>query len=334
MAIAVLVLTSGCGGGSGNPDAATCTASRAVVAPFAFERLSVDPLATDPDITQLTDQRHLVYIPRHLPQPRDQLFVFLPGTGTSPDAYQQILRAAAFAGYRSIGLSYVNDITIFARCAAVSDDPDCSYRARQENQDGVDWSDEIDVGPADAVNNRLVKLLAWLDARQPDEGWNAYYAGATPVWSRIALSGHSQGATQTAFVSLTHTLARAVHFSHIGDLYGDESAGTLSITPWSLLPRATPTHRIYALEHTQERTAQWNGDVFAAIGLNAYGGVVDAGRADPPYDCTHTLSIAYPANNQKEAHNMTALDSAQPLDNLSLPLNAQAWIYMLTAEEQ
>ena len=165
---------------------------------FQFEKLEINPLETDSEITLETDQRHLVYIPQHLTNLKDELFVFLPGTGASPSSYENIMHAAAFAGYKTIGLSYHNNVTIFSRCSSVPDDPDCSLLARQENQQGIDVSDQIEVGPADCINNRLLKLLQWLNASRPDEGWDAYYKDNEPVWAKIIFAGHSQGAAQTA----------------------------------------------------------------------------------------------------------------------------------------
>ncbi len=301
---------------------------------FQFEKLVIDPLETDSEITLETDQRHLVFVPQHLTSLKDELFVFLPGTGASPSSYENIMHAAAFAGYKTIGLCYHNNVTIFSRCSSVPNDPDCSLLARQENQEGTNVSDLIDVGPADCINNRLLKLLQMLNKTQPNEGWDKYYYGNEPVWSKLIFAGHSQGAAQTAYISKIHEIARAIHFSHIGELYGDEQSGDLKITPWSLEPRLTPSSRIYLLYHKDEQTALWSRDVCKAIGVLEYGDIQNVDDVAAPYNCSHILSIGTPAVDQHEAHNMTAFDAAMPMDSDNLPIYTEAIMYMITNSSQ
>ncbi len=301
---------------------------------FQFEKLEINPLETDPEITLETDQRHLVFIPHHLASLKDELFVFLPGTDATPSSYENIMHAAAFVGYKTIGLCYHNNVTIFSRCSSAPGDPDCSILARQENQEGIDVSDQIEVAPADCINNRLIKLLQWLHASRPNKGWDKYYNGNETVWSKMIFAGHSQGAAQTAYISKIHVIARAIHFSHIGELYGDKRTGDLQITPWSLEPRLTPASRIYLLYHIDEQTALWSLDVCKAIGIVEYGDVQNVDNVAAPYNCSHVLSIGTPAVDQHEAHNMTAYDAAMPMGSDNLPLYTEAIMYMITAGSQ
>lgn len=164
------------------------------------------------------------------------LFVFLPGTGGSPAANQNILRTAAFVGYRAIGLSYYNegevgDICQAANtttCSAGSYWNECGYEVLMERLTGddYDYSPPVPAGldvamvRDDSISFRLLEVLNQLiqwDAADGVDDWNfqqyctslfCNYAGASPPlfnrikWDKIVLGGFSQGAGYPQLVSL------------------------------------------------------------------------------------------------------------------------------------
>jgi hypothetical protein len=77
----------------------------ALIVTFAFitaapaqQRLLFAPTATDPAITQFTNNRYAVVDPA-LPE-RGRLVVFLPGTGAVPFNYSDFVENAASLGFR------------------------------------------------------------------------------------------------------------------------------------------------------------------------------------------------------------------------------------------
>lgn len=152
---------------------------------------------------------HHVYRPNATAPEREPLVVFLPGTMMEPDKHDLVLATAAYAGYRTIGLSYDNSVAVAEACAGINNcGSSCTGLARTEAVLGTDVSTAVTIHRGDSVLERLYRVLANLDATDPAGGWSTYYslAGAniTPaniVWSNIILAGFSQGAGHSAFIS-------------------------------------------------------------------------------------------------------------------------------------
>lgn len=326
------ILSSGCGGGGG-PSPFDCVWVGAAQGEFAHDRQDVLPTSIDASIDTRPAVRHIVMVPRHVAELRDELYVFLPGTDASPKGYEHLLRAGAFLGYRTIGLAYDNLKEVRERCLPFNgSEPDCTFRVRQEIQTGADVSDQKDVNPANSIDNRLLTLLQWLHTNDPSGGWDAYFDAGGVIWSRAVVAGHSQGAGQTAWIANQRLLARAVFFSNPGDAYPTLPSGDLVPSAWSLEPRVTPPARMFSMHHVDERIALVASDIFDAIGLSAYGPIVDASLTTAPYGCSHTLSISTPAVDTDEAHDQVAHDSAVLLDANGIPLLNPAYLYLLSAE--
>lgn len=152
---------------------------------------------------------HLVYSPSPTRE-RDPLFLFLPGTNMEPDTQANILLTAASTGYRTIGLSYDNQIKALDACA--SDNAcgnNCRGEMREEVIRGIDVADApIDVASGDAIVVRLYRLLEHLDTIDPSGGWADYYVPTTGsprprdiLWENIIVGGFSQGAGHAAMIS-------------------------------------------------------------------------------------------------------------------------------------
>ena len=83
-------------------------------------------------------------------------------------------------------------------------------RVLAERTYGDDRSPLVSVNQPNSLVSRLVKLLEYLDAEQPERGWRQYLDGGAPDWGRIVLSGHSQGSAVTALLARDHELMRAI----------------------------------------------------------------------------------------------------------------------------
>jgi acetyl esterase/lipase len=220
----------------------------------------------DPNVQRFLGPNWILYDPP--PEAAANLLVYLPGTGRGPDArspfpaLKWFLDAAADRGYRVIALAYDNFPAELRVCMR-NPDPNCAADFRMKRIFGTDTTSLIDDTPAEAIVNRLTKLLEYLDRTHPNEGWGAYLDNGAPRWSRIAVAGHSQGAGMAAFLAKRVELARVVLLSGPADF----TLPGRVLAPWIASPGATPASRWYAMYHQQERLAPLLQQAAAALGI-------------------------------------------------------------------
>lgn len=314
--IALALAAVSCGGGgsssrNGSPALPTTAPANVVH--------NVPPLQTDPAISTAFES-HIAVAPAHATVPR--LVVFLPGTNGSPAAYGKMLDVAASAGAHAIGLMYPDTLAILQDCG---DDPACYFPIRLQKFDGVPRSPIDPVAPSDAIANRLIKLLVYLDAHFPSEGWGAFTSGGAPLWSSIVLAGHSQGAGEAAAIGKVVTLARVAQFSGTVDAVVT-AQGTLAPATWVGAPGATPASAHYGFDHTGDEFYDKIVVDWRALGQDAFGPRTLVETSSPPYGGSHelitSLNVGFP-------HGSTAGDGATPLDANGTPLFAPVWRYVL-----
>jgi hypothetical protein len=299
---ALAVLAAGCGGGDDAPGA-----------PAPFE---VAPAATDPGIVD--DVTHYVYPPA---APAGKLLVFFPGTGGAPLHNTYIVATAAAQGYHAVGLAYVNDQSINLQLCSGSSDPDCPELVRLEILDGTDRTPLVDVDRANSIENRLIKLLQYLDANRPGEGWGGFLdAAGQPRWELMAFAGHSQGAGHAAMIGKLHVVHRVVLFS------GTEPA------LWTLQPLATPADRYYGLVHELEDL--YAGIVASWSNFGLPGSLTNVDTLQPPYGGSHRLQTGVEpasttAGGAPNYHSSVVVDAATPLDPGGTPVLRAAWVTMI-----
>lgn len=227
----------------------------------------VDAQATDPAIS--TGPSHLVVPPTGAGPGTGKLLVFLPGTGGAPVNYSLFLQRAASRGYHTIGLSYENAATVAELCLAFAPaDPDCTKKVRNEIVTGTDTTGAVTVSRADSIENRLEKLLAFLQTNDTTGGWGPYRSGGLLVWNLIGIAGHSQGAGHAAFISQRQTVVRALLFS------GTEAAN------WTSEPSVTPFQRLYGFAHQSEPNVSAMFQSWA--NLNMVGPLTNVDAGPPP----------------------------------------------------
>jgi len=288
---------------------------------FTFRLYEIDPQDTNPEI-RIRRGKHLALVPEHVP-PRDELFVFIPGTGAGPRSYEYLASIAAFAGYRVVTLAYPNDYAVRNICLDYWQN--CTIKIRREILYGIDSSDLIDIEEADALVPRLLSLLQYLDDQFPGDNWKQFYEGDIIRWDKIVAAGHSQGGGHTAALALDHELARAVHFSKYGDTC--KRCGRIP-EPWTLLPRKTPPERQFSFHHKDEHPhLKWR-EMFDMQGLGDFGPTVDAYIYEEPWGCSHTLVTTIPA---ERPHSVTAHDDHIVFED-GVSVHEEVYRYLFTAE--
>jgi len=289
---------------------------------------TVAPQATDPAINvSLAD--HYVWLDTTA-RGNPKLLVFMPGTNNVPSSWTRLGREAARLGYHVIGLSYQNTVEVIGVCTG-SPDPDCSGNMRREILDGSDVSGLVTVTWANSIDNRVAKLLAYLDGHYPAEGWSRFLnADSTPKWSQIAVAGQSQGAGQAALIGKLRLVDRVVMFSGPPDLRvpGEVDA-------WVAIGK-TPAAKYFALFHQHDHVVVGIRTNLAGFDLLRFGDPVVVEHSESPYGETHILTTDLRPTlgcDRPNPHQSTAKNNNTPLTATpdSTPLLRDAWRYLLGA---
>jgi dienelactone hydrolase len=273
------------------------------------------------------------YVAAPLRPTRDRLFVFFHATGNFTDDYQLIVDQAARSGFHAVGLRYFSQGGVVADLCRGSS-ADCSGNVRREQVSGNDVSPQFVVSRANSVENRLLKILAYLDARDTSEGWGSFVRDGGLVYSKIHAAGHSQGASVAAYLAKDAVLARVVMFA--GPVDNAQGQGRRDVTDpsaWLVGPHATPASRYYAFGHSRDGQinlqAQWAA---VNLGMEQFGPPVNVDRATPPYGGGHLLlTDAAAAPGRKPVvpnHGTTIRDDVTPKALDGQPLFAPVWQYM------
>lgn len=276
---------------------------------------------TDQAIDQW-DDRHYVYFNPDVAK-KNNLFVFLPGTGLGPASYKMITQFAAEMGFHAFVIAYANPETVSRDLCGTSLDVDCTEKVRLEIFDGTDRSSIVRISRANSIENRIIKLLAHLDRNFPGEGWGQYLSNGQLAYSSIIFAGHSQGAGHAAIIGKNRSLRGVMMFGG-----GADAVLALNqMAPWVLRPGLTDKSRLFGFTHMLDMMPEYSiiwGDYY---GMAEFGGVVNVDSASSPYNQTHMLTTRVPS---EDPHGAVVRDTYVPM-NGSRPAFAVVWEYMLAA---
>ena len=305
-----------------NPDpcAANTATGYSAYASNGLQAWSVLPAATDACIDARLDS-HFVYVDPAVAA-KGRLFLFLPGTGAIPRFYRLIVRTAASEGYHAIGLSYFNATAVATLCAGRG--PDCHGPARLENLTGSDVSNRIAVSRANSIENRLLRLLAYMQTIDPGRNWSQFVANGAIDWSKVSVAGHSQGGGHALYIAQRHLVLRASAYGSGGDVILQQPV------TWVTEPFTTPVDRIYGFSSVNDEAVSAVGAVNAwtEIGLDAFGPATSVDDAPAPWGGSHMLlTSAAPENpgvSSAPNHGVVVVDVHTPVVG-SVAVFAEAW---------
>lgn len=331
LASASLALLLACGGGS---NSSTSTASGGAT----LQEHDFAPSLADPAITKVytaQNENDFAYVATSGVTRRNQLFLFLPGSTTVPVFYQDILKEAAAKGFHAIGLTYENATLVGTLIQSYSDpnqaafDPDAAGKVHDAVLYGTNAGNQlstITVATADAIENRLLKAIQYLDAHYPGEGWGQYAAGGSIQWSLIRVGGHSQGGSQAAYMASKIALPRVISF----DSPSDSQSWVSSSTPATWVAAgvgATPSANYYGFTHQQDplvslALAENDWDDLALPGApTLVDGVSSYGGSHRLYS-NLTVTASDPLFLY---HDCTVVDAQTPLDAKGNPVYLPVW---------
>jgi hypothetical protein len=269
---------------------ATLFLNGAVEVKAAIREIFVKPHETDPAITLADKPHYVAYDPQAAGA---QLFVFMPGTGGTPER-SPLLDTAIEQGYRVISLSYPNKPAVAQVCVG-SGDRLCAAKFRQKRVFGGNETWDIAGTPADSIVNRLTKLLQYLAATDENSRWDEYLSGDGPRWNRVAVGGQSQGGGMAAFLAKKRAVARVIAFSGGWDNQGQPGpVRPADVAAWYSTPASTPAGRWFGTYHEQEEHAAAIARTYDALGIPR--GNVVVFRTPVPRGTAHVFGVNNPAN--------------------------------------
>ncbi|WP_016950037.1 hypothetical protein [Anabaena sp. PCC 7108] len=256
---------------------------------------------------------------------RNKLAVFFPGSFGKGMRQQLIIRELARLGYHTINLSYPNSWTVGSLCRHHSD-PDCLEKVRLEIISGRGCCDVLEVGRPNSIENRLVKLLAYLDLKYPHQKWSQYLHGNIPKWDQIIVTGHSQGGGHAALLGKQHCVARVVMLAAPADFSWvlGESA------PWLSVPGQTPSERYYGFAHIKDEGYDRIQKAWKLLGMTAYGSIINVDEQQSPYHHSHCLITDIKPDRPDKYHGSVATDRPTPKFSDGTPVFREAWHYLFS----
>ncbi len=261
---------------------------------------------------------------------RGELFLLMGGSIVNPEDMSLFVRQGAANGFHVISLDFAREVKVPNVCEKSADEA-CYEKVRLEIIDGEDRTPAITVTRANSVMNRLTKLLTYLVATYPSDGWSAFLKDGAPVWSKIRLGGQSEGGTHAALIARDREVARVCLMEAPVDLM-TSSTGERRLAPW-IKPGATAADRYYGFRHLRSSSplAPAFAFSFAALGLDRFGANVDADTSKPPYNNTHHLTTNLEPVKDGQAnisHRSVIQDRVTPRTAEGKPVFAPVWQYM------
>ncbi len=288
------------------------------------------PSAADPAITQFNDPNYAVVDPAVTN--RGLLVLFLPGTGATPSQYCLFPQDAASLGFHALGLMYPNTNAINILCAQNAPlDPNAAGNARLDVIKGTNIVSWLSVDSTNCIQNRLLKALQYLNTTYPTQGWGQYYSGSTVLWSKLIVSGHSQGGGMAAMLAKTNVTDRCIVFSDM-----DWWAVGNKPYKWMFTTPQTPVNNWYLFAHERDELLNFTNmqTCAAALDVSRYGAYVQVETStSASYGGRHFLATNLDpssTNQPNPFHRCTVVDSATPMqaDGVT-PVFKPVWDYML-----
>lgn len=294
--------------------------------PYEYLSYEVLPTSTDQNITNGLSMQ-FAYITKEPNLRKNKLFIFLPGTGASPQAYKKIIQTAAEYGYYSFGLHYDNSLSSNGIICNNTNDENCVQNALKEYFEGVDYSSEVNVSFPNSFINRITKMILYLDAQNPSENWSQFLTTNNEInWNLISLAGHSMGSRHAFFISKQVSLYKVGLFSGPNGFV----LANGNFPSWLSNVGATDNAKITGFANLNDNLAQWNyvQNIWQIIGLQGTPLNID----NTNQLNSHQLFTEYvPQNNSGTliaAHNSTCVDIDTPIETNGRPKFESVWKYM------
>jgi hypothetical protein len=277
----------------------------------------VKPIQTDINYSPTEDSNSVSFNPNIQ---MNKLFLFIGGTGSSSSTDYVALRLhAANLGYHCINLSYPN--TVAAASLANSSDSLVFDKYRQEVCFGTPLSNNVSIDSLNSIYTRTLKLLQYLNTTYPSQNWGQFLISSTvPDWSKIIVSGHSQGAGHACYLAKQYDVDRVLMFSGPNDF----SNFYTNSAHWLRQNGTTDISKHFVYLSLLDETVAFSKQF---INISGLGMIVND-------DTTYVDNISSPYNNSHcmyttQTPGLAILNHNVPIKQSSI--NSAVWTYMLTS---
>lgn len=168
----------------------------------------------------------------------------------------------------------------------LENDIDCTEKFRTQRIFGTRLMPLIPDEPQDAIINRFVKLLIYLNEMDKERNWNIYLNNGEPNWDIITVAGQSQGGGMAAFIAKKKSVNKVITFSGGWDFSVRNSTGQEEIANWYYNESITPPNRWFGIYHSKEPRAGTIDQTYKAMAI--------------PKDQIYPLNL--PVRDGKKAH--------------------------------
>lgn len=295
----------------------------------ALAGIPILPSKTDPQIKDF-DMPHYAQVDRDIvirhvkdrPQERRELLVWLTGTGGQGRGAGEFCQLATKLGYHVVKVMYPNSIP--ATSCQRDPNPQAFELFRMAIIQGGKYG-RITVSRTDSIEHRLIKLLELLKQTRGRENWGQFLTAEGDLkWDTLALAGQSQGGGHALLMAMKHRVARVI----CTGAPKDRSLATKGPAAWLRAESATPKDRIFTFNHQQDHQGctpeeQWAN--LQALGLDAYGPLVNVDETPSPFKRSRMLTTNFPGGKLESSPAHTSV-SANAMAEKFQPV----WTYMLT----
>jgi len=257
---------------------------------------------------------------------RDILLVHFVGSYDNPENTLLFPSVAANNGFHVVSLKYPNGTAARTACEN-STDPNCYLNFRKEILEGIDYSPDISVDGIESAYNRLLKLLQYLDQNNTNQNWGSFYSGNNINWSKIIVSGHSQGGGHAGVIGIDKPVKRILMFASPND-YSEHFSAPAT---WTTASHIVADSNYYGFNNTLDGVVNfWEQfEMWDALGMDNLGDTVNVLQNSYPYSNTRQLYTDYDTTGVSGTHGVMIHDDKTPIDNQGIPLFAPVWKYML-----
>ncbi|MBV9963571.1 MAG: hypothetical protein JO072_15105 [Parafilimonas sp.] len=283
---------------------------------------SATPKQTDSTIGKsgFGNPTQYAYLPKNSNSRQDHLLIIIPGTFGLPSNYDTICMSAAKAGYYAFAVAYDNLIPIEFYNANANDST--IENVLNEYLTGENTSPKVNVTKPNSFENRILKMIRYMDAAYPSENWKRFLSasGKDLQWEKFSVGGHSQGSDHAMFMSRKRNLFRAAFIGGPGSFTKQDG----NFPTFMTTPGLTPADRLYGFNHTQDKTRPWSQVqiVWQALGIPGEPNSVDDGSTGSSHRLVTSLAVSDP-------HLSVVMDNYLPLNSNGVSVYEPVWRSML-----